>query len=152
MAAFSRILVPVDGSEASNNALACALRIAKDDSARLRFIHAVNELAAYLGGHGDPGEVMRFARQNGEKVLAAASAAAAAAGLEAEHEFIESPAERLGDTIVKDARRWNADLIVVGTHGRRGVSRVLLGSGAEQVVRLSPVPVLTVRPPDQPAS
>lgn len=150
MAAFSRILVPVDGSEASNNALAYALRIAKDDSATLRFIHTVNELAAYVGGYGDPGEVMRFARQNGEKALADAVAAAAAAGVQAEHEFIETRAERLGDTIVKDASRWNADLIVIGTHGRRGVSRILLGSGAEQVVRLSPVPVLTVRPPGQP--
>ena len=43
------------------------------------------------------------------------------------------------------AKRWNADLIVVGTHGRRGLGRVLLGSGAEQIVRLAPVPVLVVR-------
>jgi nucleotide-binding universal stress UspA family protein len=155
MAAFSRILMPIDGSEASNTALACALRIAKDDNARLRLIHAVNELAAFMGepeGAGDyPGEVMRRARAAGEKVLADAAAAASAAGVQAEAEFIEAPGERLGDTVVKDASRWNADLIVMGTHGRRGISRVLLGSGAEQVVRLSTVPVLTVRPPEQTA-
>jgi nucleotide-binding universal stress UspA family protein len=48
--------------------------------------------------------------------------------------------------VVSDAaKRWNADLIVVGTHGRRGVGRVLMGSGAEQIIRLAPVPVLVIR-------
>ena len=47
--------------------------------------------------------------------------------------------------VADEARRWNADLIVVGTHGRRGVGRMLLGSGAEQVIRMAPVPVLVIR-------
>jgi nucleotide-binding universal stress UspA family protein len=49
------------------------------------------------------------------------------------------------EAILRDARKWGADLIVMGTHGRRGLRRVVLGSDAEQVVRMSKVPVLLVR-------
>jgi len=52
---------------------------------------------------------------------------------------------RLCDLVVRAARDWPADLVVIGTHGRRGVGRLLLGSDAEQILRLSPVPVLLVR-------
>jgi len=57
----------------------------------------------------------------------------------------EIPGIRLGETVAIQAREWKADLIVVGTHGRKGLGRVLLGSGAEQVIRTAPVPVLVVR-------
>ncbi|MCG3189203.1 MAG: hypothetical protein LKCHEGNO_01489 [Burkholderiaceae bacterium] len=52
---------------------------------------------------------------------------------------------RVCDVVVQEALEWKADLIVIGTHGRRGASRLLLGSDAEQVLRLAPVPVLLVR-------
>ena len=58
-----------------------------------------------------------------------------------------SAGQRLGDTVADAARDWGADLVVLGTHGRRGVGRVLLGSGAEQVIRCASVPVLIVRNP-----
>ena len=51
--------------------------------------------------------------------------------------------------IANAAREWTADLIVLGTHGRRGIGRVLLGSGAEQIIRLPPVPVLVIRSSDE---
>jgi nucleotide-binding universal stress UspA family protein len=51
----------------------------------------------------------------------------------------------LGESVADEAADWGADLVVLGTHGRRGLGRVLLGSGAEQVIRLCPVPVLVVR-------
>jgi nucleotide-binding universal stress UspA family protein len=54
-------------------------------------------------------------------------------------------AGRVSDVIVKEAAQWPADLIVLGTHGRRGAGRLLLGSDAEQVLRVAPVPVLLVR-------
>jgi nucleotide-binding universal stress UspA family protein len=54
---------------------------------------------------------------------------------------------RLGEAIADEAGTWNADLVVIGSHGRRGLQRLLIGSGAEQVLRLSPVPVLLVRDP-----
>jgi nucleotide-binding universal stress UspA family protein len=63
----------------------------------------------------------------------------------AETKLVEGVGARLGEVVAEEARAWEADLVVVGTHGRRGVGRVLLGSGAEQVLRLAPVPVLAVR-------
>ena len=68
-----------------------------------------------------------------------------AAGVVAETALLEGLDLRLGDVVADDARAWSADLVVVGTHGRRGVGRVLLGSGAEQIIRQAPVPVLAVR-------
>ena len=52
---------------------------------------------------------------------------------------------RVCDVVVEQAKEFGADLIVLGTHGRRGVSRLLVGSDAEQIVRVAPVPVLLVR-------
>ena len=73
-------------------------------------------------------------------------AAARAAGVEADNMLFDKFGERLGETVAEAEKLWNADLIVVGTHGRRSLGRVLLGSGAEQIVRQAPVPVLVVRP------
>ena len=50
-----------------------------------------------------------------------------------------------GEAVAEESTVWDADLVVVGTHGRRGLSRVLLGSGAESVLRLATVPVLVIR-------
>jgi nucleotide-binding universal stress UspA family protein len=61
--------------------------------------------------------------------------------------LLESAAGPAADAIVRQARKWKADVIVLGTHGRRGVRRMLMGSDAEQVVRSSPVPVMLVRSP-----
>ena len=84
-------------------------------------------------------------RDEGKKVLAQASADVKAQGLEPETRLMAALGERAADLIVDEARRWRADLIVMGTHGRRGVVRLALGSDAERVLRLSPVPVLVVR-------
>jgi nucleotide-binding universal stress UspA family protein len=59
--------------------------------------------------------------------------------------MLEYVGGRAADLILEDAKKWSADLIVMGTHGRRGVRRLVLGSDAEQILRLSPVPVLMVR-------
>ncbi len=76
-----------------------------------------------------------------------AAAGFEAAGVEADNMLFDNFGERLGDAVADAAKRWNADLVVVGTHGRRGIGRVFLGSGAEQIIRLAPVPVLVVRDP-----
>jgi nucleotide-binding universal stress UspA family protein len=62
--------------------------------------------------------------------------------------LVDRPGQRLGEAVAEEARSFEADLVVVGTHGRRGLGRALLGSGAEQVIRLAPVPVLVVREPE----
>lgn len=146
---YQRILVPVDGSDTAKQAWSTALSMAKSSGGRVRAVHVVEEMA-YLSGYdqfgGYSGDLIRVMKETGAKVLEEAMAAARAAGVEADNMLFDKFGERLGDTVADAAKLWNADLIVVGTHGRRGLGRVLLGSGAEQIIRQAPVPVLVVRP------
>jgi nucleotide-binding universal stress UspA family protein len=141
---YKRILVPVDGSETGEKALVAALQLAHEAQGRVHLVHVLDELA-YLTGYEYGGDLLQVARDYAGKVLADASAMARSAGVPADTRLMETPGGRLGELVAEEARKWEADLVVVGTHGRRGVSRVLLGSGAEQVLRLAPVPVLAVR-------
>jgi len=150
---YRRILVALDGSETSMRALTASLNLARQGGGRVRMVHVVEELA-YLGGF-DPygassGDLIKVIRENGEKVLSNGLAAAESAGVEADTVLYDNFGERLPEAVADAAKQWNADLIVVGTHGRRGMGRVLMGSGAEQIIRLSPVPVLVIRAPETP--
>jgi nucleotide-binding universal stress UspA family protein len=89
--------------------------------------------------------LQQMARRSGEQVLAHAVAAAQQAGLAAETDLLESDGRRVEDLIVAEAKRWMADLVVLGTHGRSGVSRLLFGSVAEGVVRGAHTPILLMR-------
>jgi nucleotide-binding universal stress UspA family protein len=141
---YKRILVPVDGSETSNKALVAALQMARESGGRVSVIHTLDELA-YLSGFEVGGDLIQLARDYASRVLRDALEVAKSAGVPVETKLVEAIGARLGEVVADEARAWEADLVVVGTHGRRGVSRVLLGSGAEQVLRLAPVPVLAVR-------
>ncbi len=149
---YKRILVPVDGSTTSNRALTAALQMARETSAQVRLLYVVEELA-YLSGYDQfgaySGDIARIVRESGQKVLSDAMAIAAAAGVQADHVLFDTFAQRLGEVVADAAKAWNADLVVVGTHGRRGIGRVLMGSGAEEIIRLAPVPVLVVRARDE---
>ena len=144
---YKRILVPVDGSATSNLALGAALRLAQAFNSQLRLIHVL-DVSAYLAGYdpyaGSAGDLPRAMREAGEKILQDGMAVARAAGVEVDNMLFDTLG-RLGETVANAAKLWNADLLVVGTHGRRGLSRLLLGSGAEQIIRLSPVHALVVR-------
>ena len=147
---YRRILVSVDGSDVSNKALVAATGLAGQVAGRavLRLVHVLDEQSFYTGY--DPygaqsGEVIKIMRESGEKILADALAIAQSAGIEADTLLVDRLGERLGESIADQARKWKADLIVVGTHGRRRVARMFLGSGAEAILRLAPVPVLVVR-------
>lgn len=148
----TRILVPVDGSPTSNRGLAEALSIAKSRKARLCLLHVVDNTvitkAPELGGFYSD-QLLDMMRESGKKVLEKSLAAARKAGVRAEGILIESLTRPVADSIVAQARKWRATLIVIGTHGRRGLSRLLMGSDAESVVRASPVPVLLVRAPSR---
>jgi nucleotide-binding universal stress UspA family protein len=145
---YKRILVAVDGSPISNQALTSALQMAKDSGGEVLLVHVVDELA-YLTGYdqfgGYSGALIRVMKESGAKVLKDAMDIATAAGVKADNLLFDNFGARLGETMADVAKRWNADLIVVGTHGRRGIGRLLLGSGAEQIIRLAPVPVLIIR-------
>jgi nucleotide-binding universal stress UspA family protein len=145
---YKRILVPVDGSECSNKALVAALQLARQGGGRVRLVHALDEVV-YLSGYEYHVNLLQVARDYAQKVLDDALAIAQAAGVPAEAKLLTEPGGRLGERVAAEACDWEADLVVVGTHGRRGASRVLLGSGAEEVLRLAPVPVLAVRNPAQ---
>lgn len=141
---YQRILVPVDGSDTSQEALAAALALARELSARVRVIHAFDDMA-FIWGYEFDAAALQAARDHISTSLDKAASEAAAAGVAVETALLDAPGRRLGEVVAQDATNWKADLIVVGSHGRRGISRAVLGSGAEQVIRLAPVPVLVIR-------
>jgi len=100
------------------------------------------ETAAVYADH-----VVPFMRRTGQDLLQDGKARAEKAGVRADTVLLEGMKTRLCDAIAEQASAWGAELIVIGTHGRRGVGRMLLGSDAEQIVRTAPVPVLLVRAP-----
>src|SRR5262252_1919927 len=146
---YERILVPVDGSGTSDLGLAEAIKLAQLTGARLLLLHAVDiaSVAVTPEAAAITPKLFDVLRESGEQVLAKASAAARDAGIAAETALADTLTGRVCDLVVEQAKKWRADLIVIGTHGRRGVGRLLLGSDAEQIVRMAPIPVLLVRTP-----
>jgi nucleotide-binding universal stress UspA family protein len=144
---YRKILVPVDGSEASTLGLREAAKLAKACGATLKAIHVVNDLVLVNTAYFPQSfydQTIAALRQGGKKVLESAQATARANAAELQVELLDTiggPA----DQIIEHAKTWGADLIVMGTHGRRGLRRLALGSDAEMVLRASPVPVLFVR-------
>jgi nucleotide-binding universal stress UspA family protein len=148
---YQRILVPIDGSSTSTAGLDEAIRLAGVTGARLRLVHAVDALSFATGFETAAvyaGDVLPAMQRAGQRILDEGAARAAAGRVTVDTLLLESHATRLSDLIVELARSWDAELIVIGTHGRRGVGRLFLGSDAEQIVRSSPVPVLLVRAPE----
>jgi nucleotide-binding universal stress UspA family protein len=148
---YSRILVPVDGSPTSDRALIEAARLASLCGARLRILHVIDPITHMTGFERPEVYVRDILPQliaGGEQVLEKArqDALAAAPGLAIDTELQEGQGQRTWEIILERARASAADLLVLGTHGRRGFNRVLMGSDAEQVVRHATAPVLLVRP------
>lgn len=148
---YQRILVPVDGSSTSARGLAEAIQLAKLTGGRLRVAHVIDELSfaltmdAYAGRAGNWLEELRG---NAMKLLEDARAKAAGEGVEADVVLLDSFKGTVHDQIIAAAQAWKTELIVIGTHGRRGIGRWVMGSSAEHVLRMSPVPVLLVRAPE----
>ena len=148
---YQRILVPVDGSHTSTLGLQEAIRLALDQRARLRIVHVVDELlvAQNFEGYVNAGELIDSLEAAGKKALEKAAALARKHDLKAEATMFETVGGRVADVIIREARKWKADLIVMGTHGRRGLGRMVLGSDAEAVLRETRIPVLLVRAPER---
>lgn len=144
---YQRILVPVDGSPTSDKALDEAIALARLTGAHLHLLHVVDELR-YVNGFEPPAvymdDVVPYMRQTAEKLLERGRNRAQEAGVPADTLVVLGGLERICDHVADQARRLDADLIVLGSHGRRGVARLLLGSDAEQILRHAPVPVLLV--------
>jgi nucleotide-binding universal stress UspA family protein len=90
-------------------------------------------------------DVVEKLREHGRSLLSDAESLVRQHGLEPECRLLEAVGNLAGDEIVRHAREWPADIIVMGTHGRRGIRRIVMGSDAELVLRTSPVPVLLTR-------
>ena len=145
---YQRILVPIDGSATGARGLEEAIKLGKLTGARLRLVHVVDELSfAMSAGYGltYTGDVLNVLREAGTEILGKAINHAKAAGLEADSVLNDSFAGRVCDLVLAQAKAWDADLIVLGTHGRCGVGRMFMGSDAENIVRGATTPVLLVR-------
>jgi nucleotide-binding universal stress UspA family protein len=145
---YRRILVPVDGSTTSKLGLRHAIGLAKNQGARLRFLNVMNDFMG-VDSSEIPAATMSLllqsARESGERVVAEGIALARGRGLNSDASLLHGRGRRASDVILKAAKKWRADLIVMGTHGRQGLNRLLLGSDAERVLRGTPVPLLLVR-------
>lgn len=145
---YQRILVPTDGSATSDKALTEAIALAQLSGGRIRLLHIIDALAVAAVADGFASysdELLPLLRQGGHQILERAQQRVIAAGVGADATLREVIAGRVCDIVQEAAEAWPADLIVIGTHGRRGVQRLLLGSDAEQVLRSATVPVLLVR-------
>ena len=145
---YQRILVAVDGSEISNLALQHAIELAKDQQALLQIVYAVDVLNLNFDTEfAAQAEIEKAWVEAGRDILSKAQNRVHAAGLKAEIKLLEIDqlGYRIADVVVQEAKAWPADLLVVGTHGRRGLSHVFLGSVAEGIVRTCPIPVLLIR-------
>ena len=143
---YQRILVAVDGSYTSSLALHEAFKLAKETKAQLHLVHVIDLTPTVEGGF-NPETFQRMIREEGNDLLRKVTDLAAQEGIGADTELLDATPRKFSKAIAKEARRWEADLIVMGTHGRIGIARLVLGSVAEGVLHITPVPVLLVRCP-----
>jgi nucleotide-binding universal stress UspA family protein len=145
---FKRILVAVDASEISDLALQAAVRLASEQQASLRIAHVIDttDINSMGAEYLDQSGTLESLSKKGQSILDKAEAAATAAGVAVETSLvkIEAMDQRIAEAIANEAEAWPADLIVIGTHGRRGLTRLLLGSVAEGAARLATKPVLLI--------
>jgi nucleotide-binding universal stress UspA family protein len=147
---YRRILVPVDGSATSMAGMKEAMKVAKAHGSRLRALNVVDEMVLaqsvdMFGMAGGSADLIESLRDAGRKALDQATKLADRGGIGLHTIMRESGGRSVSDVILEEARKWRADLVVMGTHGRRGMNRMLLGSDAERVLREAPAPVLLVR-------
>jgi nucleotide-binding universal stress UspA family protein len=152
---YKCILVAIDGSVTSDLALGEAIGLAKDQNAMLRLVHVVDvtppayttAATASAVAHFPLAEYQKALEEAGEKLLTTRATTAHDAGVNVDTKLITVGmlGERIYEAIEEQSKQWPADLIVVGTEGRRGFQRLMIGSVAEGLVRISTKPVLLIR-------
>ena len=144
---YKQILCPVDGSPTSNAGMNEAIRLANDQQAKLRFLHVIDTFIpiSEMSDELNAVYITKMLHENGNKILKKAKETALKAGVSADSIAIETFGKRVSDSIVSQAKEWPADLIVMGTHGLRGLERLVIGSDAQAILHTCPVPVLLVR-------
>lgn len=148
MSLYNQILCPIDGSPTSERGMTEAAAVAKAMGASVRFFHVVDLQPALLGTEGAAVAMgaLDELKKHGQKIVDAALKFAADQGIAATAGSVEAVGSRVSEAIIEEAVNCKADLIVIGSHGRRGVRRMLLGSDAEAIARQAPCAVLLVHP------
>lgn len=142
---FKRILISVDGHPISAHAANVGIELAGRLGAEIAFVHVVDPSSFRAPQSGVPAdELIALAEQDGKRLLAGFRQHTPQQSIALEFVRIGKPATE----ILKTAKEWPADVIVIGSHGRRGVQRALLGSIAEGVMRHAPCPILVIRAAD----
>ncbi len=143
---FNHILVPIDGSETSMLAISKASGLALAFGSRITMIHVIDNYPL-IGAGADfalgQDEYLNAATESANMALARGVATLAAEGLHSDQRVIEGHV--VHEAIVNTAKAVGADLIVMGSHGRHGLEKLLLGSVAQRVLQEARVPVLVVR-------
>ena len=143
---YRKILVPLDGSETAERGLQEAIDLAQGETTRLLLLNVVEDFPIADTPPAAEFNAWRASlRSKGEALLGRAKRLATEAGAQTDTIVVDAVGDRAAHVIVDTARKHGCDLIAIGTHGRRGFQRMMMGSDAEQVVRLSDVPVLLVR-------
>jgi nucleotide-binding universal stress UspA family protein len=146
---YQRILVAVDGGKSSDLAIDQAIALAKVIAgAEVRALFVADDSDVFFDvSNMDPSQIMAEIIEFGQAALEAAATKLREAGVAATTRLAERPVSpgRISETIVAEAAQWQADVIVMGTHGRRGVRRLVMGSVSEGVISQATLPVLLVR-------
>ncbi|TAM04422.1 MAG: universal stress protein [Paraburkholderia sp.] len=145
---YRKILVALDGSRLSLRAMDEAIQIAKLTHAHVHGVYVLDRAPAFpYTCHYDMAQLEAAFSHLGHASLDEATRALAVAGVDADTELIEtkSMTEDIAACLQRCVKRYKPDLVVMGTHGRRGMRRSVFGSVAEQFVRGSTCPVLLVR-------
>lgn len=149
MMSYKNIMLAIDGSDVSNAAVEEVIKLAQDQEIHLRIIHVVDENFIYAGAPSiDYSLLFNALKDEGKTVLDhAAKKIESQTSIKIETCLLELKLlqGRIAEVIVEEAKEWPADLLVIGTHGRRGFSRFFLGSVAENIIRIATTPVLLVR-------
>ncbi|STO24025.1 universal stress protein [Fluoribacter gormanii] len=145
---YQNILVAIGDSDTSMQAFQEAIKLSKVHQAKLRIVHVTNEFyAPYLGTGVDYEKLEASFKEYGQQFLNKMQTIARQQHADCETQLLEmNPSnEKVAEKIIEAAKNWPADLIVIGTHGRRGYQHLLLGSVAEGVIRNAPMPILLIR-------
>lgn len=147
---YKRIMVAVDESFMTSKVLGTAIEIAKSNGAKLAICHAIDETIfanreVEMMMPNSVGKAEYRLRLGAQGFLGKAADTARAAGVEVEIKLVESEQKHVSDMLADTSAEWQADLLVVGTHGRRGMERYFVGSVAERLVRKASTSLLLVR-------
>jgi len=145
---YKRILLPIDSSSTSAQALAESIKLASEMKSKLRIVHVVKvgpPIDDDLEDIIDVGELSQKLHYLGQTLLDKAVETARRAGVEPETGLLDAKKNRVAVVLGEEAAKWQADLIVMGTHGRVGFEYLLMGSVAEEFIRVANAPILIVR-------